>query len=150
MLFRIEDFGDVTDQFVDLVFEFPFFAFGAVAPGGRVQDDAVVLAAAVGFALDEFEGVFDQPADVFEFGLFHIRAGPGNDLLDGVTMDDICAGRTGGQGSTSGVSKQIENFSVLNLLASVKVGYMCIVPSIFLSPNPYFIAKMNSAINSLA
>ena len=94
-----------------MFFEFPHFAGGAAAVGGRVHDDGVVEFAALLFAADEFEAVVGDVADgcvdeAAEDGVFFA---PFDHALGGVDVGDARAGFGGGTRGGPGVAEEIED-----------------------------------------
>ena len=81
-----------------------------MAVGRGIQDDAVVLVAAFGFALGELEGIFHHPAHAVQAAAFHVLAGPRDYLAHGVQVGDIGPGAFGGKRCGSRVGKEVEYF----------------------------------------
>jgi hypothetical protein len=98
------------EEFGKAGFDFPEFAVGAAAIGGRVEDDGVVADAAADFAAEELEGVVEDPADggVVEIGEGLVVAAPGDGGLGGVYVGDGEASGGGGEGGDAGVAEEVE------------------------------------------
>lgn len=91
--------------------DFPNFTFGAAAEFGWVEDDAIVKRAASGFALDEFEGVIDDPTDGFVLKAREqlVFMCPGDRFFGGIEMGNGGAGMGGDKGGQAGIAKQVEH-----------------------------------------
>ena len=109
MVGRVEQLLAELEQLVQLVFELPLLAVGAAPVGGRVQDEALVVAAALHLAAHVFHGIFHQPAHAVEAAGLHVVAGPEVDLLHRIEVGHVGPGGAGGQGSGPGVGKQVEH-----------------------------------------
>ena len=98
------------EQFGKLAFHFPDVAVGAAAERGRIEQDAVVAGAALHFAADVFDGVFDDPADglVGEAGGGLVVAGPGGRGLGGVDVGGEPAGFGADERGRAGVAEEIQ------------------------------------------
>ena len=109
--------GDDVDEVEELVFQLPLFPLGAQAPGGRVEDDALVGVASLRLPTREFHGVLHHPADAVQAASLHVGARPIHDLPDGVAVDDVGAHLARGEARAAGVGEQVEE-----LVAGLEVG----------------------------
>lgn len=109
-IFWGEDFGYLAQELVDLLFEFPFLALGAVAPGRRIEHDALVDVSSLGFPFYKLKGVLDQPANVVELAELHVGVGPVDHLFDGVAMDHVCSSGPCGEARPTCIGKEVEHF----------------------------------------
>ena len=105
MVFGVEQLLAELEHFIELIFQLPLLAVGAAAVGGRVENKALVLAAALHFAAHVLHGVFHEPAHAVELAGLHVVAGPEVHLLHRVEVRYVGSGGAGGQGSSPGVGK---------------------------------------------
>ena len=97
-----------VNELEKLVLEFPLLALGTQAPGGGVEDDAVVGVASLGLATGELEGVLDHPPDAVQAAAFHVLTCPVDDLTDGVAVDHVRPDLPCGEAGAARVRKQVE------------------------------------------
>ena len=92
----------------------PHLALGPAAELGRIEQDAVVAAAAADFAGGEFGGVVDDPADraVGHSRQFGIAPAALDRFLRRIDMDQPRAGVGQGQRADPGVAEQVEDLGV--------------------------------------
>ena len=76
---------------------------------GRIHDNPLIDIASLGFPPGKFQGILDDPADPVEPAGFHVAAGPGDDLPDGVQMGHVGSGGLGGQGGGARVGEQVQH-----------------------------------------
>ena len=102
--------------------QFPLFSVRAVSVGRRIQDNAVVLVAALGLPFGKLKGIFHHPANPVQAAALHVLAGPGDYLTHGVQVGDIGPGTLGGERCRTRVSKQVQDFGSRQAVGFVDAG----------------------------
>ena len=105
---RGEDGCNALEHFVETFVEFPFLSVRTMTVCGRVEDDALICVASLGFPAGKFQCILNNPADVVQTTCLHISACPCDYLTHRVEVGDVrsrclCSKRGG-----SGVGEQVE------------------------------------------
>ncbi len=104
---HVQHFRQVDEQIPD-------FALWPAAIFRRIQDDAVISAAAPHFARHELAGIFQDPADgqIAKAGEVLIFTGVGDRLLRSIHMGDMSASRSRQQRGKASVAEKVQNLDL--------------------------------------